>query len=152
MTKTRRKPTAPAQLSFFTLIEAPPADAPIPEWVTGAVVDRAGMDVYLHLIRSPEDPERADIRLLPAELRDRGAEWLKSLMTSGAADWHAPILALLADHVPRTFNRIGVELLDKTADILLETPPDEALWALVAAREVEHTMSTPVFFRLVKPT
>lgn len=145
---SRRKPAAPAQLSFFELI-TPPADSVIPEWVTGARVDRSGMSAYLHLTRSPEDPERGDIRLLPTELRDRGAEWLKGLMKSGAADWHAPILALLADNVARTFNRIGVELLDKTADVLFETPPDEALWALVGLGQVEHTMNTPVFFRLV---
>lgn len=132
---------------MFTLLVAPAVDTVAPAWVTGAVVDRSGVGTYMHLVRSPEDPERADIRKLPPELRDRGAEWLKSLMKSTAASWEEPILLLLNDGVARTFNGIGVALLDKTADVLFESPPDAALWALVASGKVEHTMSVPVFFR-----
>ena len=145
---SRRKPALKQQSLSFELID-PPATGEIPEWVTGSVVDRTGRYAYLHLIRGMGDPERGDIRKLPTELRDRGAEWLRKLLKSSAESWQEPILLLLADNVPRTFNRIGVELLDKTADVLFESPPDEALWMLVAERRVEHTISTPTLFRVV---
>jgi hypothetical protein len=53
----------------------------------------------------------------------------------------------LADGRARTFNAIGVELLDHTADTLLGSPYDEALWQLVEAEQLEHTMEAPVLFR-----
>ena len=148
MTTTRRKAAAPAQLSMFALLEAPAVNTAIPEWVTGAVVDRSGLAAYRHLIRSPEDPERGDIRKLPAELRDRKALWQRTLNKSTVESWMEPILVLLSDGLARTFNRIGVELLDKTADVLFESPPEAALWRLVTEKRVEHTMAAPVFFRL----
>jgi len=53
----------------------------------------------------------------------------------------------MADGAARTLNRIGTELWDKTADITFGTKLEEALWLLVEARELEHTMEAPVLFR-----
>jgi hypothetical protein len=52
------------------------------------------------------------------------------------------------DGVPRTFNAIGVELLDHTADTLAGSPYDLALWRLVDERQLEQTLDAPVLFRL----
>jgi hypothetical protein len=115
--------------------------------VTGEVVDRSGIAKYTHIIRAPDDPERSDIRALPEALRDRTARWRRELKSSRVDAWRWAIWQLLSDGQPRTFNRIGVELLDKTADVLLELPPDRALWSLVADKRVEHTTSAPILFR-----
>lgn len=109
------------------------------------------MDAYTHLVRAPDDPERVDIRTLPEAIRDRKAAWRLSLAKQPASAFRDPILALLGDGVVRTFNRIGVELLDKTADVLFGLPPDHALWELVSEGLVEHTMTVPVFFRRRRP-
>jgi hypothetical protein len=119
------------------------------EWVTGTSIDRSGTARYLHLVRAKDDPARTDIRALPEHLRDRGAEWRRHLKTTPVAVWKWAIWELLGDGTPRTFNRIGVELLDKTADVLFELPPDEALWELVREGRVEHTLATPILFRRV---
>ncbi len=129
----------------------PPTEPPPIEWVTGPTVRRDGLAHYLHLVRSPDDPERVDIRTLPEALRDRVAAWRRSLAKATPESFEEPILALLADGVPRTFNRIAVELLDKTADVLLDTPPDRALWSLVFASKVEHSIAVPVLFRIRRP-
>jgi hypothetical protein len=116
--------------------------------VTGpGTVDRSGLAQFTHIIRAPGDPARTDIRKLPRELRDLTAEWRKALKASSVADWKRAIWTLLSDGVPRTFNRIAVELADKTADLLIDLPPDRALWALVAEGRVEHTMEAPILFR-----
>jgi hypothetical protein len=111
------------------------------------LVDRRGMARFTHIIRAPDDPERSDIRKLPEALRDREATWRRRLKTSSVKDWKSAIWTLLSDGQPRTFNRIGVELVDKTADLLIDLPPDRALWALVAEGRVEHTMGAPILFR-----
>lgn len=54
----------------------------------------------------------------------------------------------LWDEVPRTFNRICVELWDKNASTLFSTKADKALWALVEEGVIEHTLEQPVYFRL----
>jgi hypothetical protein len=118
------------------------------EWVTGATIDRSGAAVYTHLIRAEDDPERTDIRALPEALRDRAAEWRRALKKTSVDTWKWAIWRLLSDGQPRTFNRIGVELLDKTADVLLDLPPDRALWALVAEQKIEHTTHAPILFRV----
>jgi hypothetical protein len=122
--------------------------SPDSRWVTGPnTADRSGLAGFTHIIRSPDDPERTDIRKLPEALRDRAAEWRRRLKKSSVGDWKRAIWTLLSDGAPRTFNRIGVELADKTADLLLGLPPDRALWALVAEGRVEHTMVAPILFR-----
>lgn len=113
----------------------------IDEWTSGPV-DRSGMAKYVHLIRAEDDPERA-----PRDGSDRVAAWRRKLMKQPVEELTAEIGKHLADGAPRTFNRIAVEMLDKTADTVFETPFDDALWLLVARGAVEHTLLAPVRFR-----
>jgi hypothetical protein len=113
------------------------------EW-TCHPVDRSGSAAYLHLVRGRDDPERSP---RPAGGYVDRSPHLK-LRKTDAADWRAQIVAQLTDGVPRTFNRIGVELLDKTADVLFGSPVEDALWSLVADGLLEHTLKAPVLFRL----
>lgn len=61
------------------------------------------------------------------------------------------VMGLLSDGKPRTFNAIGVELWDKTADILSESPVEEAVWQLVEKQHLEFTLRAPVLFKMTKP-
>lgn len=129
----------PAQLTLFA-----PAAAP-EEFIRGVQVDRTGVSRYVHLIRAPDDPVRSP--------RPKGGQadrfphrTLGEIPVERCADM---ILALLADGAPRTFNAICIELFDKTADIALGSPFDRALWRLVAAGRLEHTLTAPILFRSV---
>jgi len=108
-------------------------------------IDRSGAAAaYVHLIRGADDPERAPRTRGP----DRDAAPHLTLKRTTTIDqWRARILAHMADRVPRTFNRIGVELCGLTADVLFSTPADPALWALVEAGDLELTMEAPILFR-----
>lgn len=115
---------------------------------TCAPVDRRGPSAYVHLIRAPGDPERrARAKSLggPGN-NDKASEghWSKLPPAEECAE---AITALLADDVPRTFNRIAVELWDKTADVAFGQGPDHGLWLLVERGDVEHTLTAPVLFR-----
>lgn len=134
----------PRQLTLAG-IESPARPVAAPrEYVRGVPIDRGGMPQYLHIIRAGDDPERSPRP--PGGREDRAPH--RTLAETPIATCEAEILALLADGVPRTFNRIGVELLDHTADTLLGSPYDEALWNLVDRAELEHTLDTPILFRL----
>lgn len=128
----------------------PPRDLTAETWMTGPTADRRGLAKFTHVARAHDDPERTDIRLLPEELRDRTATWRRGLAKRDPVEFRAPIHALLADGAARTFNAIGVLLLDKTADNLMDLPPDVALWTLVADGLVEHTVAGPILFRLTE--
>jgi len=124
-----------------------------PTWVTGLVADRSsGFARYAHLARAIGDPERTPRGKRTdgpdPDGRDRRAMWRGVIQKTPVEEHSRRTMALLADGQCRTFNRIGVELYDKTADNLFETRVDVALWALVERGELEHTMELPVFFRL----
>lgn len=112
------------------------------KWNTGAI-DREGPARYIHLIRSYRDPERTS-----REQRKGQVTAWRTLMKRPVPELKAEILELLKDGKPRTFNAIGVELWDKTADILFENAPDFALWQLVDEGKLEHTLEAPIYFRL----
>lgn len=116
------------------------------EWVTGEAVDRTGVGKYVHLIRSPGDPERRP--------RYKGQDVAPHLTArkTPRAEWARRIAALLSDGAPRTFNRIALELTEKTADTMMETPLDAALWDLVREERLEHTTHAPILFRLREET
>lgn len=108
--------------------------------------DVDGLRAYLHIVRAPDDPDRS------AGPREGGPRRKDSAPhttanRSSVQDHGAEILAHLADDVPRTFNRICVEVWDKTADIFYGTKVDAALWALVATGQIEHTNRVPILFR-----
>jgi hypothetical protein len=96
------------------------------------------------MIRSPEDPERTE--------RPKGGRAIRvahrTLELTTVDHWKREIVRLLSDGVPRTFNRMGVELIDQTADMLLDSPVDRAVWELVEASFLEHTMEVPIYFRI----
>jgi hypothetical protein len=126
---------------------APPRDLAALTWVTGRAVNRTGLAAFTSLIRAPDDPDRVDIRTLPEAQRDRLALWRRGLARQHPAAFRRPILDLLAAGPPRTFNAVGVLLVDKTADMLFRLPPETALWELVHAELVEHTLDAPILFR-----
>lgn len=128
------------------------ADSPAPplapafehQWVTGQLPDRSDMFAYVVLIRAPGDPERT-----PRELakRDGTAEWRRVLMKRPVAEIETAISLHMADGSARTMNRISVEMIDKTADVVHDTPFEWALWGLVSKGQLEFTMQAPVLFR-----
>lgn len=129
--------------------EAPPPASSVAaalEWVTGVLPDRSGMYRYTVLIRADGDPERT-----PRELakRDCTAEWRRALLKQPIAEIEAAIVLHMADGLERTMNRIAVEMIDKTADVIHDTPFEHALWALVSRGQVAFTMQAPVLFRKV---
>ncbi len=134
------------QAAFAFAAELTPAPVAPAEWVTGQRPDISGVHVYVVLIRAPGDPERT-----PRELaqRDGTAEWRRELAKKPVPDIEEAIALHMADGAERTMNRITVEMLDKTADVV----PDsfqEALWGLVSKSALEFTLTAPVLFRKTK--
>jgi hypothetical protein len=132
----------PQQLTLAG-IATPDAAAGPRAFVRGVPVDRTGPAQYVHLIRDLNDPERTE-RPIGGRVDRSPHLTLADVAVTTCCD---EILGLLADGRARTFNAIGVELLDHTADTLLGSPYDEALWQLVEAEQLEHTMEAPVLFR-----
>lgn len=133
--------------SAFTFTEPTPSPAAAPQWVTGHLPDRSGIYAYVVLIRAPGDPERT-----PRELakRDGTAEWRRALMKQPIAEIEAAITLHMHDGVERTMNRMAVEMIDKTADVIHDTPFEHALWSLVSKGAIEFTAVAPVMFRKVE--
>ena len=127
---------------FASTPTEPPQDA---TWATGAVVAREGLDSFLHLVRSPSDPTR----LSREGRKGRECAWKHDLRKSSKGRWLAGMQELLSDGQPRTFNRIVLELssYEYAADVAFGTVADDALWELVGAEALEHTLATPVLFR-----
>ncbi len=100
--------------------------------------DRSGMAAYTHLIRWVGDPPETKAR--GSEVVDgvrrarRGAGWQNRIGTP--EEWAPRIDELLADGEPRTFNAICVQLVGTTADVMVDTAIDVALWALVERNRV----------------
>ncbi|MBW2675814.1 MAG: DNA cytosine methyltransferase, partial [Deltaproteobacteria bacterium] len=92
------------------------------EWVTGCRPDYNDdpTTCYVIMIRAPGDPERGD-RLSRRPTEGGPGEQiakLNSLKRTSLADLRNVVLNHMADGEKRTMNRIGVELWNKTADIL----------------------------------
>lgn len=100
---------------------------------------------YVHLIRSGGDPdtERHRIRHGLRNYRERD---VYAIECTSEIEWAGRILDLLADGVPRTFNRIAVELADVGSATAFGTNIDQALWALVDCGTIQHTYAAPIFF------
>jgi hypothetical protein len=114
-------------------------------FVRQPTLDRSGAAAYVHLIRALDDPERPS---RPArELRRDVSPHLTLRRTTTVEQWRTRLVELLGDGVPRTFNRIGIELCGLTADILFSTPADPALWSLVDDGAIEMTLEAPILFR-----
>jgi hypothetical protein len=131
------------QLAFGFDVPAP-AEEEARTFVRGLVVARDGMAQYVHLIRAANDPERSP---RPVGGREDRAPHL-TLAEVSVEVCREQLLTLLGDGRARTFNAMGVELLDHTADTLFGSPYDAALWQLVSDDLLEHTLEAPILFRL----
>lgn len=90
--------------------------------------DRSNITKYLHLIRDMKDP----IESMPRGKGKRDStHWRKAWTTES---FRNELLKLMRDGVPRTFNRMCVEITGTTADVWFEKEPDAALWELVEER------------------
>lgn len=132
-----------------TAIDAVDASPTEPVWHSGLVA-RGGAAAYTHLIRAADDPVRSGAER--SERRGWNAQDSRRRLNARSVAYHAQLIRRhLADGQARTFNRIAVELYDKTADVVFTTRVNEALWLLVERREIEHTMSAPILFRARMP-
>jgi hypothetical protein len=131
-----------AQLSLFAA--GPDSDDdPSEDFWSCSHPDLVGGLQFVACVWAPGDPDRS-----PRDGSDMGALWRKALKAQTVEEHEAVILAHLADGKPRSFNRICVELYDKTAVAMLDLPPDEALWSLTDKGLVEHTNVAPILWRL----
>lgn len=116
-------------------------------WKSGRI-DRSGMAKYVHLVRAPGDPSSTPNG---ERERDYTARWLRDLKVQDPFPWRGRIVGALtlAGERPLSFQAICVRLINRDADACHETPLEEALWSLVEDRILEHTMGSPVFFRII---
>lgn len=134
------------------IVPAPPSAAeallatPENGWVTGDVISRQGAAAFAHLVHGRDDPKAA----LPGKGARDPLAWKKTVQKGDLAEWRKKILDLLATHGPSTYNALSVHATGLTADITFQELPDKALWSLVSDGLVEHTLVTPILFRLVQ--
>ena len=126
-----------SQLSLLSQI-APTSEV----WWTGRP-DRSGLAVYTHVIRGPNDPERSP----RSARRGQTLRW-RGLDDASPEAWADAIVLHLEDGMPRTFNRLMVELFDVPSSVAFETNADRGLWLAVEAERLEYTPSAPVYFRV----
>jgi hypothetical protein len=99
------------------------------EWWTGSRpnFEHNPVSRYTIAIRSDVDPERSSREERRAKLQAMGLsteELTNEVRRLAKADpevWVKRITQVLNDGDPRTLNRISLELLDKTADITMDT-------------------------------
>ena len=115
------------------------------KWHSRELPDRSGMYDYVVLIRAPGDPERKP-RPKKGQPRQEAAPHLRIKKTN-AESWAKQIATHMNDGRERTFNRIAVEMLDKTADVVGGTTFEDALWLLVKQGVLEYTWEAPILFR-----
>jgi hypothetical protein len=129
------------------------ADAPERAWYEADVweyhtglPDRSGMARYTVLIRAPWDPPRRPREVRQAAMGHEAAavEW-RTWRKASAEQWCERIVAHLADGEPRTLNRIAVELVDATADVVGATA-QAGLWLAVERGLAWWTACAPVHF------
>lgn len=113
-----------------------------PKFFTG-LPERAGMATYVHIIRADDDPERGP-------RNGQTLRWRRIADHSPAA-WRDRIVQHLSDGIPRTFNRIMVELADFTADVAAGTNADRGLWLGVEQKRLALTLEAPVLFIEIDP-
>jgi hypothetical protein len=115
-------------------------------WKTGPIF-RVGAHRYIHLIRAPGEPD--SMRNQDRPVRDGIAQWLKDLKLADRTTWERRVHdSLKKIGKPCTFHRLGLEMLGRSADVLFESPIDDALWSLVEKGVVDHTIRVPILFRV----
>lgn len=113
------------------------------EWFTKCRPVVTETNKYTIMIRHPNDPERRPRPVGGQE--DKTPHLTFRRMTE--AQVARALLRHLADGVPRTLNRIGVELWDKTGDIVGGTIVEDVLWTLCEDGSVAFTMKAPILFK-----
>ena len=103
---------------------------------------------YLVMIRSTFDPERTPRPKKMSDEPDRDRTPHLTIKKSNREDWYEPILADVTEHGQSTLNAIGVRVADMTADILVGSKFEAALWDLVRSQKLAWCNHTPVFFNL----
>ena len=126
-------------------------------WSTGQVPDRSGMAAYIILIRSPEDPPEEQFRTRGRGQDGGGADGTyrsAGIRKGDRTQARELLLGLLGEHGPCTFNTLSLYGWGRAADAVggVGTAVEEALWDLVAEGTVEHTMASPIRFRLREAT
>lgn len=136
-----------AQLGLFAEAEAEAREQEVigGEWWRGLPC-RDETACFTHLIWGPDDPERS-----PREARKGASLRWKTMNDATPAQWADAIVAHLEDGVPRTFNRLMVELFDVTSTVAFDENPDAGLWLAVEAGRLEYTPTAPVYFRATQP-
>lgn len=117
-----------------------PATEPRELTFVPVVPDRSDMSRYVHLIRDKSDPERAQRGPIPTPFA-----W-RRINDAPPEQWADAIVAHLTDGMPRTFNRIALELTTMTADVAFDTTLDKGLWLAVGAGRLLLTLEAPIFF------
>jgi hypothetical protein len=112
-----------------------------PQFFTG-LPERVGMETFVHIIRADDDPERGP-------RNGQTLRW-RRIDDHPPAAWRDRIVQHLSDGVPRTFNRIMVELADFTADVALGTHADAGLWLEVDQKRLALTLEAPILFTVVE--
>lgn len=124
-------------------------------WMTGFVPDLGQPQAELvHRTPhtgDPRTPPPAEVlrKIWPGQ---RGQVSWPDLRFATVESWKQKIARLLSDGVPRTFNRISMELAGVSSDEAAFTVADNALWELVERRQVEFSQEVPVQFRLTGTT
>lgn len=107
-----------------------------------------GPQKYVIAVRADDDPERETRAQAHARVGvERTTEWKKHAKKP-ASFWADRICEHLADGVPRTFNRICLELTLKTADVLFCKSPHEGLALAIADGRLACTLHAPVYIKL----
>lgn len=122
------------------------------DWDTGGHLQRGYMSTFMHIVRSPLDPERLSRKKRQEMHENSVTKWCGDLKAGTKPQWKAKILEVLAGGELLTFNAIVLRAsgMEYTADVAHGKAPDSALWELVGERKIEHTMATPILFRIIK--
>jgi hypothetical protein len=131
------------QLALFT----PEPASSVVTYHSGLPDLSAPLSRYTVFIRAPWDPERQSREERRERLGSHKAaatEW-QQWRRASAEDWCARIVGLLEDGIPRTLNRIAVELVDATADAVGDTA-EAGLWLAVERGLLWWTREVPIHF------
>ena len=129
------------QISLFGA--PPPAESSEDFWSNGYPDWTIPAIEFVLAIWGPDDPERS-----PRDGSDMSALWRKAIKAQTIDDHKPLIAALLSDGIERTFNRICIELYDKTGTAMLRLPPELAIWTLNDEQTIEHTNEAPIRWRV----
>jgi hypothetical protein len=101
-----------------------------------------GPEFRTHLERASGDPSRS--KKSKVDLSEKIRQRL--LDSRSVEQWSEIIYDHLLDGLPRTFNRLMVELCDLNSETCYQTNPDAALWSLLERGKLLRTTEAPLYF------